>query len=167
MAEPADSPSRFDTPSPPSSSYPRQLAGSLSVCTLDLYASLTSHGACSHIAAIASTHIAELHTYNFSLSCASTLLCLFRPAPLEVRIVPATDPHQTIPDHNPLWSKVTAWSWGPNVIHFGYQLRGLSPVMDRFLETFEHSAGGPSDKRDFWRSGSVFGRQSHPARIRS
>ena len=96
-------------------------ANSLSAGTVNLCTALASHGACSHIAAIASTHIARLH--NPSLSCAPASLPLFRPTLLEARIVRAPDPHQTIPDHNALWSKVTAWPWDANVPHFGYQLR--------------------------------------------
>ena len=121
LAEPTDSLLRFVTPSPPFSSYPRQLANSLSAGTLGFYAALTSYGTCSHIAAIPSTHIAKLH--NPSLSRTSAPLCLFRPALLDARIVRATDPHQTIPNHNALWSGVAAWSWGASVLHFGYQLR--------------------------------------------
>ena len=45
---------------------------------------------------------------------------------------------------------------------------GLPPVMGQFMEVFEHLPVGSSGERDFWRSGgSVFGRRSHPARIRS
>ena len=69
-------------------------ANSLSAGTVNLCTALASHGACSHIAAIASTHIARLH--NPSLSCAPASLPLFRPTLLEARIVRAPDPHQTI-----------------------------------------------------------------------
>ena len=145
LAEPADSLLRFVTPSPPFSSYSRPLANSLSAGTLDLYAALASYGACYHIAAIASTQVAMLH--NPSLSHAPAPLRLL-PTLLEARIVRATDPHQTIPDHNTLWSDVTAWSWGASVFHFGYQLRVHDYL--RSWSDFWRCSGGSSGKRDFW-----------------
>ncbi|KAF9783201.1 hypothetical protein BJ322DRAFT_140937 [Thelephora terrestris] len=122
LTEPADSLLRFVTPLPPSSPYPLPLANSLLAGTLDLYAALASYGMYSHIATTASTQFAALHQYILSPSCAWAPLRLSWLALLEAWIVCATDPHQTTPSHEILWSQVTAWSWGPNVLHLGNQL---------------------------------------------
>ena len=118
LAEPADSLLRFVTPLPPSSPFPLLLADSLLASTLDLYSALASYGMYSHIATTASTQFAELHEYILSPSCASASLRPSWLALLEAWMVCATDPHQTTPSHEILWSQVTAWSWGPNVLHF-------------------------------------------------
>ena len=122
LAEPADSLLRFITPLPPSSPYPQPLANSLLAGTLNLYAALASYGIYSHIATTASTQFAELHRHILSPSCTSAPLRLSWLGLLETWIVCATDPHQTTPSHEILWSQVTAWSWGPDVLLFRNQL---------------------------------------------
>jgi len=122
LAEPADSLLRFITPLPPSSPYPLPLANYLLAGTLNLYAALASYGIYSHIVTTASTQFAELHRYTFSSSCTSAPLRLSWLGLLEAWIVCATDPHQTTPSHEILWSQVTAWSWGPDVLLFRNQL---------------------------------------------
>ncbi|KAF9646718.1 hypothetical protein BDM02DRAFT_3270795 [Thelephora ganbajun] len=122
LAELVDSLLRFITPLPPSSPYPLPLANSLLAGTLNLYAVLASYGMYSHIATTASTQFAELHQYILSPSCTSTPLHLSWLGLLETWIVCATDPHQTTPSHEILWSQVTVWSWGPDVLRFRDQL---------------------------------------------
>ena len=122
LAEPADSLLRFVTPPPPSSPYPLPLANSLLVGTLNLYTSLASYGIYSHIATTASSQFAELHQYILSPSCPSTPLRLSWLGLVEAWITCATDPHQTTPSHEILWSQVTAWSWGPDILRFRDQL---------------------------------------------
>ena len=122
LAEPADSLLRFITPLPPSSPYPLPLANSLLVGTLGVYAALASYGMYSHIATTASTQLSELHQYVLSPSCASVPLQLSWLRLLEAWVVCATDPHQTTPNHEILWSQIVAWSWGPDVIRFRDQL---------------------------------------------
>jgi hypothetical protein len=122
LAEPADSLLRFITPLPPSTPYPLPLFNSLLASTLDIYAALASYGMYSHIATTASTQFAELHRYIISPSCTSAPLRLSWLGLLEAWIVCATDPHQTTPSHEILWSQVTAWSWGPDILRFRDQL---------------------------------------------
>ena len=122
LAEPTDSLLRFITPLPPSSLYPLPLANSLLTGTLNLYAALASYGIYSHIVTTASAQFTELHRYILSPSCVSPLLRLSWLGLLEAWIVCATDPHQTTPSHEILWSQVTAWSWGLGVLRFRDQL---------------------------------------------
>lgn len=122
LAEPVDSLLRFVTPLPPSSLYPLPLASSLLTGTLNLYATLASYGIYSHIVSTASSQFAELHQYTLSPSCTSTPLRLSWLRLVEVWIVCATDPHQTTPSHEILWSQVIAWSWGPDLLRFRVQL---------------------------------------------
>ena len=122
LAEPADSLLRFITSLPPSSPYPLPLASSLLAGTLNLYAALASYGMYSHIATTASAQFAELHRYIISPSCMSAPLRLSWLGLLEAWVICATDPHQTTPSHEILWSQVTAWSWGPDVLRFRDQL---------------------------------------------
>ena len=122
LAEPADSLLRFVTPLPPSSPYPLPLANSLLASTLNLYAALASYGMYCHIATTASAQFAELHRYIISPSCTSTPLRLSWIGLVEAWIVCAIDPHQTTPSHEVLWSQVTAWSWGPDILRFRDQL---------------------------------------------
>ena len=128
LAEPADSLLRFITPLPPSSLHQMPLANSLLASTLNLYAALASYGIYSHVATTASVQFAELHQYILSPSCTSTSLRLSWLRLLEVWIVCATDPHQTTPSHEILWSQITVWSWGPDVLRFRDQLDGLSDL---------------------------------------
>ena len=122
LAEPADSLLRFVTPLPPSSPYPLPLAYSLLAGTLNLYAALASYGIYSHIATTASSQFAQLHHYILSPSCASASLRLSWLRLVEAWIVCATNPHQTTPSHDILWSQVIAWSWGPDILRFRDQL---------------------------------------------
>ena len=122
LAELADSLLRFITPLPPSSLYPLSLAISLLTSTLNLYSALASYGMYSHIATTAASQFTELHQYILSPSCTSTPLRLSWLRLVEAWIVCATDPHQTTPSHEILWSQVIAWSWGPDILRFRDQL---------------------------------------------
>ena len=122
LTEPADSLLRFITPLPTSSPHPLPLASSLTAGTLNFYNALASYGMYSHIVTTASTQFAELHQYVLSPSCRSAPLRLSWLGLLEAWIVCAMDPHQTTPSHEILWSQVTAWSWGPDVLRFRNQL---------------------------------------------
>ena len=122
LIEQADSLLRFVTNLPHSSLYPPLVANSLLTGTLNLYAALASYGMYSHIATTASVQFTTLHRYIFSPSCSSASLRLSWLGLLEAWIICATDPHQTIPDHEILWSQVAAWSWGPDILHFRDQL---------------------------------------------
>jgi hypothetical protein len=122
LAEPADSLLRFITPLPTSSSYPLPLANSLLTGTLNFYADLASYGMYSHVVTTASIQFAQLHQYVLSPLCTSAPMRLSWLGLLEAWIVCATDPHQTTPSHEILWSQVTAWSWGPDVLRFRDQL---------------------------------------------
>ena len=122
LTGPADSLLRFITPLPPSSLYSLPLANSLLAGTLNFYTVLASYGMYSHIATTASIQFAELHQYILSPSCMSAPLRLSWLSLLEAWTVCATDPHQTTPSHEILWSQVTAWSWGQDVLRFRDQL---------------------------------------------
>ena len=122
LVEPTDSLLRFVTPLPPSSPYPLPLANSLLTGTLNLYAALASYGMYSQIATTASSQFAGLHRYILSPACASMPLRLSWLTLVEAWVVCATDPHQTTPSHEILWSQIAAWSWGPDILRFRDQL---------------------------------------------
>lgn len=118
LLEPTDALLRFVTmlPIPSISPYPIPLATSLLISTLHIYTILASYGLYSHIATTAATHFAQVGTYVASQECKSRKLKSAWAGLLEAWIVCAIDPHRTTPDHDILWSQVTSWGWGDDIL---------------------------------------------------
>ncbi|KAG1899621.1 uncharacterized protein F5891DRAFT_1037494 [Suillus fuscotomentosus] len=114
LCEPADALLRFITMLPPTSPFPESLAAHLLIETLRLYATLASYGLYSHIATSAASYFASLFTYI--VSSKSKPLKVAWAGLVEAWIVCATDPHHTTPPHDILWSQVTSWGWGAEVL---------------------------------------------------
>ncbi|KAG1766618.1 hypothetical protein EV702DRAFT_791069 [Suillus placidus] len=114
LCEPADALLRFITMLPPTSPFPESLATNLLIETLRLYATLASYGLYSHIATSAASYFASLFTYIVSSN--SRPLKVAWAGLVETWIVCSTDPHHTTPPHDILWSQVTSWGWGAEVL---------------------------------------------------
>ncbi|KAG1739488.1 uncharacterized protein EDB91DRAFT_1135637 [Suillus paluster] len=114
LCEPADALLRFITILPPISPFPEPLATTLLTETLRLYTTLASYGLYSHITTSAASYFASLSTYVVSSS--SRPLKVAWAGLVESWIVCATDPHHTTPPHDILWSQVTSWGWGVEVL---------------------------------------------------
>jgi RNA polymerase II-associated protein 1 len=122
LVEPADALLRFITVLPPASPYPIPLATALLTSTLRFYTALASYGLYSHIATTAATYFAQVGTYVLSEACSSKALMEAWAGLLEAWIVCATDPHRTSPGHDILWSQVTGWDWGVEVLQLKNKL---------------------------------------------
>ncbi|KAJ7724980.1 hypothetical protein DFH07DRAFT_1003441, partial [Mycena maculata] len=119
LAAPADALLRFVTALPPAE--PALLAG-----TLTFYAALAAYGLYAHIAGTAHVPLAALAAHV----CAPRADRGVRRAwasVLAAWTVCATDPHQTTPSHDVLWSQVGAWGWGKDVLALRAEL-GVVPA---------------------------------------
>lgn len=114
LCEPADALLRFITMLPPTSPFPESLATNLLIETLRLYSALASYGLYSHIATSAASYFASLFTYIVSSN--TRPLKVAWAGLVEAWTVCATDPHHTTPPHDILWSQVTSWGWGAEVL---------------------------------------------------
>lgn len=119
---PVDALLRFVVTLPPSSPYAPSLASSLLMHTLQIYKDLAAYGRYSHIATTATEHLSRLATYVLSDECQSTALKVAWLELVEAWVVCATDPHQTTPEHDILWTQVTGWGWGADVLDFARTL---------------------------------------------
>ncbi|KAH9480658.1 RNA polymerase II-associated protein 1 [Psilocybe cubensis] len=101
--------SSFDSP------YPPALAMSLLIFTLRLYKVLASYGLYSHIAGTAVEQLAHIEQFVISEACNSTELTVAWANLVEAWTVCATDPHQTTPPHDILWTQVVGWNWNVGI----------------------------------------------------
>ncbi|KZT19594.1 hypothetical protein NEOLEDRAFT_1245723 [Neolentinus lepideus HHB14362 ss-1] len=111
----ADALLRFVVTLPPESPYSQSLATTLLASTLEFYTVLASYGLYASIATIAAEHFHSLGNYVLS-KCTSKRLMSAWPNLLAAWIVCATDPHQTTPSHEILWSQVAGWGWGEEIL---------------------------------------------------
>ncbi|KAJ7058840.1 hypothetical protein C8F01DRAFT_1255246 [Mycena amicta] len=107
LTQPADALLRFIAVLPPPEP-------ALLTATLTLYKSLATYGLYSHIASTAHQPLAELARYIHHNNTPSLIVAWA--ALLEAWIVCATDPHNTTPEHDILWSQVVAWGWGQDLL---------------------------------------------------
>ncbi|OJA14761.1 hypothetical protein AZE42_06234 [Rhizopogon vesiculosus] len=114
LCEATDALLRFITMLPPTSPFPESLATTLLTQTLRLYSTLASYGLYSHIATTAASYFTSLSKY--AVSSTSRPLKVAWAGLVEAWIVCATDPHHTTPPHEILWSQVTSWGWGAEVL---------------------------------------------------
>jgi len=111
LLDPANALLRFLTSTPASSPYPLPLATNLLTQTLRLYTTFARYGLYSHIATTAAEPLAHLSSYVISPECDSRpLLTAYAPL-LAAWTTCASDPHQTTPPHDILWSQVSGWGW--------------------------------------------------------
>ena len=111
LLDPADALLRFMTPTPASSPYPLPLATNLLIQTLRLYTTFARYGLYSHIATTAAEPFARLSSYIRAPECDSRPLLTSYVTLLAAWIICASDPHQTTPPHDILWSQVSGWGW--------------------------------------------------------
>ncbi|KAJ7171649.1 hypothetical protein C8R43DRAFT_1231178 [Mycena crocata] len=110
LVAPADALLRFVATLPPPDSA--LLAGSLR-----FYKALATYGMYAHIAGTAHLQFAALADYVLGADGGSDRVLMRDWAELlEAWVVCATDPHQTTPDHEILWSQVVAWGWAQDVL---------------------------------------------------
>ena len=111
LLDPADVLLRFLTSFPTSSPYPPPLATTLLAHTLRLYTTFARYGLYAHIATTAAEPLARLASYILSSECESHPLLTSYISLLGAWITCASDPHQTTPPHEILWSQVSGWGW--------------------------------------------------------
>ena len=111
LLDPADALLRFLTSTPASSPYPLPLATNLLTQTLRLYTTFARYGLYSHIATTAAEPLTHLYSYVISPECDSRPLSTAYASLLAAWTTCASDPHQTTPPHDILWSQVSGWGW--------------------------------------------------------
>ncbi|TDL19699.1 hypothetical protein BD410DRAFT_900034 [Rickenella mellea] len=111
LAGASDALLRFVTSLPSSSPFPLPLATALLTATLELYSTLASYGLYSQTATTAAPYFTALGSYITSPQCSSGELTHAWLRLMESWMVCATDPHQTTPPHDILWSQVLGWGW--------------------------------------------------------
>lgn len=122
IVELADPLLRFITTLPSTSPFGSQLATRLLSLTVRLYRTLASYGLYASIATTACAHFNLLQRYILSRSTDQPVqkdrltLCRDYLELLEGWIVCATDPHQTTPAHEILWSQVVGWGWKDDIL---------------------------------------------------
>ncbi|KAJ6503486.1 hypothetical protein C8R47DRAFT_205566 [Mycena vitilis] len=110
LTPPADALLRFVTTLPPPNP-------ALLTKTLSFYTALASYGLYAHIASTAHLQIAALTHYVLDSQNAKDVSLIRAWASLlETWLVCATDPHQTTPAHEILWSQVVAWGWNDDFL---------------------------------------------------
>jgi hypothetical protein len=111
LLDPADALLRFLTPLPASSPYPLPLATNLLTQTLHLYTVFAHYGLYAHIATTAAEPLSRLSLYILSAECDSRPLLTAYASLLAAWTTCASDPHQTTPPHDILWSQISGWGW--------------------------------------------------------
>ena len=111
LLNPVDALLRFLTSTPASSPYPLSLATNLLIQTLHLYTTLARYGLYAHITTTAAEPLARLSSYILAPECDSRPLLSSYVSLLAAWITCASDPHQTTPPHDILWSQVSGWGW--------------------------------------------------------
>jgi hypothetical protein len=122
LLDPADALLRFTTSTPASSPYPLPLATNLLIQTLHLYTTFARYGLYSHIATTAAEPFARLSSYIPAPECDSRPLLTNYVSLLAAWITCASDPHQTTPPHDILWSQVSGWGWISDLTTVAYKL---------------------------------------------
>jgi hypothetical protein len=115
LLDPSSALLRFLISSPTSSPYLPPLATSLLTRTLQLYITFARYGLHAHTATIAAEPLACLASYIISPECDSRPLLTAYMTLLGVWTTCASDPHQTTPPHEILWSQISGWGWIANL----------------------------------------------------
>ncbi|KAH9046233.1 hypothetical protein EDB84DRAFT_695390 [Lactarius hengduanensis] len=115
LLDPASALLRFLISSPTSSPYPLPLATSLLTHTLQLYTTFARYGLHAHTATIAAEPLTSLASHILSPECDSRPLLTAYITLLGAWTICASDPHQTTPPHEILWSQISGWGWISNL----------------------------------------------------
>ena len=115
LLDPASALLRFLVSSPTSSPYDPPLATSLLTHTLQLYTTFAYYGLHAHTATIAAEPLTCLASYILSPECDSRPLLTAYITLLGAWTTCASDPHQTTPPHEILWSQISCWGWISNL----------------------------------------------------
>src|SRR6266702_2142252 len=115
LLDPASALLRFLLSSPTSSPYPPPLATSLLTHTLQLYTTFAAYGLHAHTATIAAEPLTSLASHILSPECDSRPLLTAYVTLLGAWTTCASDPHQTTPPHEILWSQISGWGWISNL----------------------------------------------------
>ncbi|KAH8993067.1 hypothetical protein EDB86DRAFT_3103334 [Lactarius hatsudake] len=115
LLDPASALLRFLISSPTSSPYPPPLATSLLTHTLQLYTTFARYGLHAHTATIAAEPLTSLASHILSPECNSRPLLTAYITLLGAWTICASDPHQTTPPHEILWSQISGWGWISNL----------------------------------------------------
>ncbi|KAI9443007.1 hypothetical protein H4582DRAFT_1872655 [Lactarius indigo] len=115
LLDPASALLRFLISSPTSSPYPPPLATSLLTHTLQLYTTFARYGLHAHTATIAAEPLTYLASHILSPECDSRPLLTAYITLLGAWTTCASDPHQTTPPHEILWSQISGWGWISNL----------------------------------------------------
>ncbi|KAJ7451055.1 hypothetical protein FB451DRAFT_1145830 [Mycena latifolia] len=132
LAQPADALLRFVATLPPPE--PALLAG-----TLTFYTALAAYGFYAHIAGTAHLQLAAVAQY-VSEHAAERGLVRAWAGLVEAWTVCATDPHQTTPGHEILWSQVVAWGWAADVLALRERLGALAEDWDAWAAVWRAEA---------------------------
>jgi hypothetical protein len=127
LLDPVDALLRFVTSTPASSPYPLSLATNLLIQTLHLYTTFARYGLYAHIATTAAEPLARLSSYILTPKCDSRPLLSSYVSLLAAWITCASDPHQTTPPHDILWSQVSGWGWISNLATITHKLTQETP----------------------------------------
>ncbi|KAI0292198.1 hypothetical protein B0F90DRAFT_1941691 [Multifurca ochricompacta] len=123
LLDPADALLRFLISPPNSSPYSLSLATTLLTHTLNLYSTFARYGLYAHIATTAREPLTRLSSYIFSLECDSRPLLAAYISLLGAWTTCASDPHQTTPPHEILWSQISGWGWISNLATVARKLK--------------------------------------------
>ncbi|KAH9060201.1 hypothetical protein EDB87DRAFT_1562157 [Lactarius vividus] len=115
LLDPASALLRFLISSPTTSPYPPPLATSLLTRTLQLYTTFARYGLHAHTATIAAEPLTSLASHILSPECDSRPLLTAYITLLGTWTICASDPHQTTPPHEILWSQISGWGWISNL----------------------------------------------------
>ncbi|KAI0251104.1 hypothetical protein BJV78DRAFT_1282814 [Lactifluus subvellereus] len=140
LLDPADALLRFVTSSPTSSPYPPPLATTLLARTLRLYTTFARYGLYAHIATTAAEPLARLSSYILSSECNSRPLLTSYISLLGAWITCASDPHQTTPPHEILWSQVSSWGWISDLATLARRLTQEPADFDTWAELWNAEA---------------------------
>lgn len=125
LVEPTDALMRFIASVPSTSPFPSPLATQLLTGTLRLYAALAEYGLYASVATTAYAQLSQISSHVESLPLNSedaVGLAVAWVALLERWMVCATDPHQTSPPHEILWTQVVGWGWGEHMMELSARL---------------------------------------------
>ena len=140
LLNPVDALLRFLTCTPASSPYSLSLATNLLTQTLDLYTTLARYGLYAHIATTAAEPLARLSSYILTPECNSRPLLSSYVSLLAAWITCASDPHQTTPPHDILWSQVSSWGWISDLATITRKLTQEPPDWDTWTSLWNMEA---------------------------
>jgi RNA polymerase II-associated protein 1 len=167
LLDPADSLLRFLTSSPTSSPYPPPLATALLEHTLRLYSTFARYGLYAHIATTAAEPLARLSSYILSIECDSRPLLISYISLLGAWINCASDPHQTTPPHEILWSQVSGWGWIAGLTTVARKLSQGPADFDAWAELWNTEATWLEGARYNGMRGGASERETSLARLRT